>query len=343
MKIEKQSGLIALLDPRSRTQPSLPEAARSARKASPAEPQGTADVRMGKDAGFSLQLNQQLSALQSADAYLGELATALASVKLGLGRQLGSPQSSERDAIEKAAAQFNDLLGKRSARSGGSLDGAFNLRLNEPLRSRFSLQGLESVEAIQASGRETLLFRAGRQITEPVAVVLDDNLSARQILRRFNASLGQTGLRAELDADGALKFTAPEAEWLKTRDQLVVQGEGKLFERSFQALPSHDDGVQALPTDVRQYSARELRQYLDQVLGTLERVTGLREQLGARQADVQAFLARHATRDDRDWAMQFASRAFEREGRSAAGFAAVNRAVAAQAHIGRFAVVSLLA
>lgn len=341
MKIEKQSTSGAVLDPRARTQAYVPQPANARSTESvAASVLPSSELRISKDAGFSLQLNQQLSALQASNAFLGELGTQLGTLKLGLSRQLSQPQHDARSQISDSAKQVNQLLEQRTKLSANSLDANLNLRLNEPVRSRFSLQGLESIEAIQASGRETLLFRAGRQIAEPVAVVLDDNLSAQQVLRRFNASLGQTGIRAELDSDGTLKFTAPETDWEKARSQLVVQGEGKLFERGFQKLASHTDGVGPFATDLQQQSPRELRQYLDQVVGQLERVAGLREQLGQRQADVQAFLARQENQDDREWAMNFASRVFTPTA-SGNGYSQ-GRTVAAQAQLSRFAVVSLL-
>ena len=341
MKIEKQTSAINVLDPRSRTQAYGPQSSGRKAPAMASANNSAVEMRLTKDAGFSLQLNQQLSAMQTADTYLSQLGTQFGQLKLGLSRQLGNPQSDERGQLEVQAKKVNELLAKRATLSAGSLDANLTLKLNEPLRSRFSLEGLDSIEAIQASGRETLLFRAGRHISEPVAVVLDDNLDEQQILRRFNASLGQTGIRAELNEEGALRFSAPESAWSQIREQLVVQGEGKLFERNFKKLASHEEGISALPTDLAASSARDLRQYLDQVVGTLERIASVREQLGQRQGDVATFLARQENRDDTEWAMQFAKRVFAFEPK-AGSFAQISRVVSAQAHVGRFAVVSLL-
>lgn len=342
MKIEKQPSPVAVLNPQTRTQAFAPPPMGSrVAEAKTAHVPLSPELRLSKDAGFSLQLNQQLSALQASHAYLSELGGQLGALKLGLSRQLSQPQQDERKAIAESAKQVNQLLDKRAKLTANSLDANLNLRLHEPVRSRFSLQGLESIEAIQESGRETLLFRAGRQIAEPVAVVLDDNLSAAQVLRRFNASLGQTGIRAELDAEGALKFTAPESDWLKARDHLVVQGEGKLFERGYQKLASHTEGVGNFAIELQQQSPRELRQYLDQVVAQFDRVASLREQLVQRQNDVQAFLARQENQDDREWAINFASRVFQKD-TQAQGYNQISRGVAAQATLNRFAVVSLL-
>lgn len=50
-------------------------------------------------------------------------------------------------------------------------------------------------------------------------------------LRRFNGSLGQAGIRAELDTNGELRLSPREGDWQRLKDQLAVQGEGKLFEK----------------------------------------------------------------------------------------------------------------
>lgn len=52
-------------------------------------------------------------------------------------------------------------------------------QVNELLeqRSAGSLEGLESVQDIQRSGKETLLFSAWRQLGEPAAAVLGDGMS----------------------------------------------------------------------------------------------------------------------------------------------------------------------
>ena len=176
--------------------------------------------------------------------------------------------------------QVRQLLAERGQRSGEALDASFKLRLTEPVRSRFSLQGLDSLEAIRQSGRETLLFSGGRQLAEPVAVVLDDDMSDEQILRRFNGSLGQSGIRAELDDNGRLRFSARESDWQQIKDQLAVQGEDKLFAKGrFQRLPSQEEQLLRLPEEPAFDSLRELRRMLDTVVAALEKVGALREQL----------------------------------------------------------------
>ncbi|MDT4854511.1 hypothetical protein FQZ97_888170 [compost metagenome] len=245
--------------------------------------------------------------------------------------------------MREAAQQVNKLLEERSKRSGNALDASLRLRLHEPVRSRFSLQGLESVENIQRSGKETLLFSGGRALGEPVAVVLDDGMSTEQVLRRFNASLGQAGIRAELDRDGALKFSAQEGDWQALKGQLKVQGEDKLFAKGrFTPLDSQEDGLKAFPSDFKGDTLRELRQVLDQVVNALDKLSSLREQIRNRQEDIREFLARQSSNDERAWAHDYANTVFNLMRKSPSNYGAVSQTVIAQANLSRYAVVSLL-
>lgn len=351
MKIDKQLPIATTVEPNVRPQTPRPDAPvqRSPRQRQPesqtAARQTAEQYPNAKETGFTLQLNQQLSSMQSAEQYLRELSSRLSALKLNLSRQLASPQTSnERESIERTLQQVNNLLEQRSKLSGESLDATLKLRLNEPLRSQFSIQGLDSLETIRRAGNETLLFNA-RGLPEPVAVVLEEGMSEEQILRRFNGSLGQAGIRAELNAEGALRFSALEQRWQVLRTQLKVQGEGKLFARgSFNPVVSNDEGLHEFRVDLSQDSARELRQLLDSVVATLDRVAALREQLSQRQEDVREFLARQESLDEQQWALSFAHAVFSRTARAATSisYATQARTVVAQAQLTRFAVVSLL-
>ena len=342
MKIGKQLPAVSAINPQERREALLRDAPAPLRAGAPAETPHT-ETTPSKNTSFSLQLNQQLSSMQSADSYLGDLQTRLSQLKLNLSRQISSPQPNGEESIRQTVQQVGELLKERSKRSGNSLDANLKLRLTEPVRSRFSLQGLESLEKIRQSGRETLLFSGGRQLAEPVAVVLDDEMTDEQILRRFNGSLGQAGIRAELDQNGELKFSAREGDWQKLKDQLAVQGEGKLFDKGrYVRVQSEDEQLLSFPEELQLDSFRELRRLLDSVVAGLDKVTSLREQLSNRQQEIREFLARQAHADEKQWAMDFSRSVFNLMQRSPSSYAAVTQTVVAQATISRFAVVSLL-
>ncbi|GLK90244.1 hypothetical protein [Pseudomonas turukhanskensis] len=345
MKVEKPLTAIAALDPQERRQAVLRDTPLpTAGKAEPAATQAPASERTrSKGASFNLQLNQQLSSMQSAESYLDELSSRLRQLKINLSREISAAQGADKEGLQQAMQQVNQLLAERAERSGGTLDSTLKLRLNEPLRSRFSVSGLDSLAAIQDSGKETLLFSAGRQSSEPIAVVLDDNMSGEQVLRRFNVSLGQIGVRAELSQSGELKFSARESDWQNLKPQLAVQGEGKLFAKgTYQPVQSQDDQLFNFPADVTADSQRELRRVLDSVVAALDKVGAIRDQLSHRQQEIRDFLARQANNDEKQWAADYASSAFNMVNRSPASYAAVTQTVVAQANISRFAVVSLL-
>ncbi|WP_313109256.1 hypothetical protein [Stutzerimonas nitrititolerans] len=343
MKIGKSLPGVTVINPQERREALLRNAPAPLRTGASSETSPSEPATTSKSTSFSLQLNQQLSSMQSADSYLGDLQTRLSQLKLALSRQISSPPPNGEEAIGQAVQQVDALLEERTKRSANSLDANFRLRLNEPVRSRFSLQGLESLEQIRQSGRETLLFSGGRQLAEPVAVVLDDEMSDEQILRRFNGSLGQAGIRAELDQNGQLKFSAREGDWQMLKTQLAVQGEGKLFAKGkYLHLPSQDEQLLSFPDDLQLDSFRELRRLLDSVVAGLDKITALREQMSNRQQEIREFLARQAHADEKQWAMDFSRSVFNLMQRSPSSYAAVTQTVVAQATISRFAVVSLL-
>jgi hypothetical protein len=344
MKIDKQQlPAITAIEPQERRQALGEIPPGRLRKTAKEVAQTPRQERAQKSASFNIQLNQQLSSMQSADNYLGELATRLGQLKLSLSRELSGSQATDRQALTQHLKDVGDLLSRRSERSGNTLDAMLKLHLHEPVRSQFTLQGLESMDAIQRSGRESLIFSVGRTLSEPLAVVLDEGLSEQQILRRFNASLGQAGIRAELTTDGELKFSARESDWQQMRGQLKVRGEGKLFAAEhFTLVRSHEDElIEVAPAEALE-SQRELRRMLDSVVQALERVTSMREQLSQRQEEIRDFLLRQANQDEQQWAAEYANSVFNLMRQSGASYSTMTQAVVAQANISRYTVVSLL-
>ena len=343
MKIGKPLPPIAAINPHERRQALLPDAPQVApRRQSLLGETAVLEAGTRKSSSFSLQLNQQLSSMQSADSYLGDLHQRLSQLKMVLAREISAAQPGAQEEIRQTVRQVSELLAERPQRSANSLDANLRLRLTEPVRSRFSLQGLENIETVRAAGRETLLFSGGRQLAEPVAVVLDEGLSDEQILRRFNATLGQAGIRAELAQGGQLKFSARENDWQALKGQLAVQGEGGLFPAARSRLASVDEALLNYPDELSLDSVDELRRLLDSVLAGLGRISALREQVRNRQQEIREFIASQADTDEKQWALDFSRSVLDLMRRSPSSYAAVTQTVVAQANISRFAVVSLL-
>ena len=295
---------------------------------------------------YGLQLNQQLSAMQSASSYLNQVQARLSQLKLKLGRQLSAPSASaaEMDGAREALQRVNAILQQRIRLDDNVIDPGYQLKLTEPVRVRFSLQGLESIDQIHQAGQETLVFTAGRQLPEPLAVVLDEGLSDEQVLRRFNVSLGQAGLRAELDNEGLLKFSARESDWAALRDQLAVRGEGKLFAKdSFARVESAEDGLLGLPSDSQLESTSEMRSILDNVIAALDRIAALREQIREREADIRQFLREQLDGDEQQWAQNYLGSLLKVLRSGANSYIAQSQIIVSQANLNRYNVVSLLA
>ncbi|MDF3933821.1 hypothetical protein [Pseudomonas citronellolis] len=345
MKVENPFPAVTAIDAQQPRQAPLPVGERNLRQRKSARGDGTARLERGngKAATFSIQLNQQLSAMQSAEGYLGELSDRLNQLKLSLGRELAGGQGSGRKQLEQPLQQAADLLAQRSERSAGNLDANLELHLHEPARTRFSIDGLQTLDQARDGGRETLLFSTGRAQGEPGVVVLDEALSDQQLLRSFNQGLAAAGIRAEVGEDGQLSFSMAESEWRQQGGQLSVQGEGKRFakERAGRAQV-REQSLLELPESLAGSDQRDMRRMLDQVINALDRIGTLREQLRQRQSEIREFLARQADSDEQQWAQDYASSVFNLVRSSGSSYSAVTQTVVAQANLSRFAVVSLL-
>ena len=308
--------------------------------------QGAAPRQPNKLAELSLQLNRQSSALQSAQFYLSEVAEHMNGLKREVGRNLAAKQMAPDSAvIGRSVARLNDLLDQRSRLSSASLDAELNLNLQGPLRSRFSIKGLESLHSVLASGSEALLFNAGRHLPGPIAVVLDDGMSERQLLQRFNGSLAQAGLHVEVNDQEALRFSASDSQWQRLKGQLSIQGEDKLFAKSgYTRVETREDNLMGTPL-VEPDSAERgpLRELLETVDKGLAKIKDVLEQLNARQSQVMGQLGRHESQQEKRWAHDFTGRVFSRKGEQGLDYPRVAQVVRSQANISRATVQGLMA
>ncbi|TWE09786.1 hypothetical protein FB481_102318 [Pseudomonas sp. AG1028] len=342
MRVDKHSPIVSGLD-RQAPKRSLVTVADAAQQTQSERGAAVGSAQGRKSAGFGLQLNQQLTTMQSASSYLAQLSATLVPLKLSLSRELGNARMQDREGVGAQLGELRSLLEQRSARSAGSLDGQLNLHLNEPVRVRFSLPGLESLQTFQQAGRESLLFSIGRSSQEPVAVVLDEGLSEEQILRRFNVGLAPAGIRSELTTDGALVFSAREADWQTLREHLRVKGEGALFaaQRFTELKPVESQLLQPQALETLE-EPREVRRMLDTVVKALDHIQELGEQLRQRQDEIRSFLARQLGDDEHRWAGDYVTAVYNLMRKSSSSYASVSDTLVAQATISRFTVISLL-
>lgn len=344
MKIETQQPLVTQIDTPGRNRTEIQRAPAEARLPQPIAQDKAPRQQAGHArSGYSLQLNRQLTSIQSADSYLTDLASRLDQLKLTLSRQLANPQANEQQELSRNLAKLSRLLAERNTRSGGSLDGNLKLSLNEPARTRFRLPGLDSIYALQAAGSETLIIKAGRRQSEPAVVALDQNLHPEQLLRRFNNALAPAGIRSELDAEGQLVFTSRDSDWQRVQAGVAVQGEGVLFPADqFTEVQPEEEAVLKVAEGTSLHSVAQQRSMLDKVVKVLDRINLLREQLNQRKQEIREFLAQQSEQQDQEWAADYVQSVFGLMQSSLSSYAAVTQTVVAQANLNRFAVVNLL-
>lgn len=347
MKIDKSLPALTPVDPHGRRYPVAQETVEGKERKKRPETEPAPRPAVARDgarrSGYSVQLNRQLSAMQSAESYLSDLAARLGHLKVLLGRQLSAASGMvSSDEVQSAGAAVQELLGERNQRTAGSLDADLGLHLNEPARTRFTIAGLENPETIQAAGRETLVFRVGRAQAEPRVVVLDDTMTPEQMLRRFNAALATTGVRSELDDDGRLRFSARESDWQSHGGTLYVRGEGRLFpDDGAVRAQTREQGLIRLD-GIEDDSVTSTRRVLDNVVQALDRIARLSDQIAQRQDEIRDFLARQVDADEGRWANEYTRSVYGLLQRAASDYTAVSEMIVAQSNLNRFAVVSLL-
>lgn len=344
MKVENQLPVVAGLEPSDQRPAGLREApSPKGRRANPRSAvKAPALNAQGGAATLNLQLNQQLSSMQSAESYLDQLSSRLRQLKLSLSRELSGAQGGDREGLQQAIRDVEQLLSDRASSTGGALDSSLRLRISEPARSSFSILGIENVAQVQEAGKETLLFSAGRSLNEPLAVVLDDGMSAEAIVAQFNSGLGQSGIRADLGQGGALRFSARESDWQDLRGQLTIQGEGKLAGKSRSVVQVQEEELVTFPAEASAESLKEMRRVLENVVAALDRVGVVRDQLVQRKKEIREFLARQSEQSEGQWALELAGQVFNLMQQAPSSYAAVSQTVVAQANLSRSSVVSLL-
>lgn len=347
MKVVKERSAIASYDIGMRTRTQLRDTAATQRDARAASPVAAAPAQhqLDKMGRLSLQINQQSSSIQSAQVYLHEVAEHLSVLKRELRRDVSvsAATTPNEEVISRLVTRLNSLLDDRSRMSDGSLDAQLNLKLDEPLRSRFSIKGLESLQAVQASGSETLLFNAGRYMPGPVAVVLDDDMSQSQLLHRMNSALAQAGLHAQLSGADQLSFSADEAHWRKLKGQLSIQGENKLFSKDgFTPIDSQKENLLGTPLAMPKGGREEARHLINTLDKGLQRISGVVEQLKLRQAEAREQLGRYESKDEKRWAHDFVGRLFDLHDHHESQYRRVAQVVLSQAHLSTHMVVGML-
>lgn len=152
---------------------------------------------------YSVQLNDQLTTLQQADHYLGQLEQHLLDYRHA-ARRGGQAQ-------QQKGADLTQWLEKRSSLSGGAVDRQLRPVLQGEARVTF--QSPDLVRMLQKNVSESRMFSVsdGRQ-TQLSAVVVGDDVESGQYKMMMSHALRRVGVQMH-EQQGMLNFSTTEKQW----------------------------------------------------------------------------------------------------------------------------------
>lgn len=162
---------------------------------------------------YSVQLNDQLTTLQQADHYLGQLE-----------QQLLDYRHSQRKGGQAQSTALMQMLDKRAALSGGAVDRQLQPVLQGEARVTFHSPELANLVHNPTPGTRMFSVSDGRQ-TQLSAVMLSEDDSAGQYQTRLTNALRRVGVQVHQQADG-ISFSTTEKQWPDIERTLSVRTDG---------------------------------------------------------------------------------------------------------------------
>jgi len=280
---------------------------------------------------YSVQLNDQLTCLQEADHYLGQLEQQLLDYR-HQSRRGGEAAKAQKQAVES-------LLEKRPQLSSGTVDNQLRPVLQGEARVSFLAPQLS--HAMQAQGEESVLLSASKDKEQLLAAVhIEEDKDPRQLRAVMNNALRRVGIQSHA-ANGDVHFSTREENWPQLQTSLAAIGGGNRFAAGSttaivtSALPSHSDNLlSALKT-----SGTRLNSTLQQ---TLEHIGQSREQLATQQEKARQMIdgmARYSQSQNAEQASQALSKMLNRASHN---YQTLAEAVNGQASLSSLTVRSLL-
>ncbi len=211
--------------------PAAPRAATGAGGA-PAAP-ATAAARSALTRGlkdFDLSRQSGVAGAQLSGVFLDRLQQGLQALRQHYTAQLSAdpeqPMASAAGA-DALRAGLKATWAQRARATAGALDA--QLRIGEPGQARqdFRIRGLS--QATLTSGTREVLTVVTGNAPAPLTATLDPELGTQANLRRLDQALAPVGLRVRADESGEPVFSAPEAEWPRFHDRILIKGEGRRF------------------------------------------------------------------------------------------------------------------
>ena len=161
---------------------------------------------------YSVQLNDQITTLQQADHYLGQLE-----------QQLLDYRHSQRKGGQAQSSALMQMLDNRIALSGGAVDRQLQPVLQGEARVTFHSPDLANLVHNPTPGTRMFSVFDGRQ-TQFSAVMLSDD-AAGQYQTRLTNALRRVGMQVHQQADG-ISFSTTEKQWPDIERTLSVRTDG---------------------------------------------------------------------------------------------------------------------
>ncbi len=169
---------------------------------------------------YSVQLNDQLTAIQHADRYLAGLEQSL----------LSYHHSKQAGASNQAAQDIQQRLTRRQALSGGAVDRQLTAVLQGPAQVSFNCPALS--QARESDGPEALLFSLRQGGAAKISALnVDEDCQGSQFQSAFSHALRRLGISSQGQG-----FVCAESQWDTIRSGLQAAGEGGRFPKETTAL-----------------------------------------------------------------------------------------------------------
>lgn len=165
---------------------------------------------------YSVQLNDQITTLQQADHYLGQLEQQLLDYRHAARRG--------GQGLQEKSAALIQTLEKRTTLSGGAVDRQLKPVLQGEARVTFHAPELAQTVERKAAGTRMFSIFDGRQ-TRLSAVAVSDDTDDGQYQVQMSNALRRIGIQTHA-SQGVMAFSAAEAQWPQIAQTLSVHEEG---------------------------------------------------------------------------------------------------------------------
>jgi hypothetical protein len=230
----------------------------------------------GKASSAGGALQDQVARAQQALDYLDRVAGQLESLKGSLTSKLAGTRTAARQQLDSQLGtqvrQLSSTLATRTRNAGGGVDANLNFN-GQPATQRFRIRGLD-LATLRQNAPQSLAFSVGGSGGPQLSVNIDADQTDAELAAAIDRAMAPMGVRAGLDAQGALVFSTAEAKWPAVKDSIAISGRGRV---ATDEVPAHLAPQQWNVGGSGAGGGDTLRQSLREVVQALERVRRSRD------------------------------------------------------------------